>query len=210
MDSRFDTFIECLAITPQAYNAANQYAYGGEGNSIRRENLRLYLEQMADLRPRVLLVGEAPGYRGCRLTGVPFTSEFIILRGAGSFGLFGGSKGYQKTSELAMVCKEQTATIVWETLDRLPSIPLLWNAVPFHPHKAGNPQSNRLPNSHELETGRRFLHELGCLFNVATVVAVGNTAEATLKRMGISCRKVRHPANGGKREFVEGMGRVMR
>src|SRR5205823_6053994 len=101
MASRFDNFIEKLARVPQSCSLTNQYAFSGEANSIRRANLRLYLEQMASLRPVALLVGEAPGYRGCRLTGIPFTSEFIIMRGVAELGLFGESRGYRKTSESA-------------------------------------------------------------------------------------------------------------
>lgn len=210
MVSRFDSFIESLASVPSACGVANQYAYESEANSIRRENLRLYLEHMAALRPDILLVGEAPGYRGCRLTGVPFTSEFIMLNGSRSSGLFGQSKGYRKASESTRIYREQSATIVWETLGRLPKVPLLWNAFPFHPYKMDNQQSNRIPNSRELETGKRFLEELVGLFDIGKIAAVGNTAEATLAAMGIACCKIRHPANGGKREFVEGIGRLIR
>lgn len=44
------------------------------GNGARRGNLADYLRLMARREPTLLLVGEAPGYRGCRLTGIPFTS----------------------------------------------------------------------------------------------------------------------------------------
>ena len=44
----------------------------------RRENLKLYLEKMKKLNPSFLLLGEAPGYKGCRLTGIPFSSEKIL------------------------------------------------------------------------------------------------------------------------------------
>lgn len=43
------------------------------------------------------------------------------------------------------------------------------------------------------------------MFNIEKVVAVGNKAEESLKKLGISCHKVRHLAQGGKNEFVEGM-----
>jgi hypothetical protein len=39
------------------------------------DNLRLYLDAMIKMKgKRVLLVGEAPGYKGCKITGIPFTS----------------------------------------------------------------------------------------------------------------------------------------
>ncbi|MPN64510.1 hypothetical protein SDC9_212285 [bioreactor metagenome] len=43
------------------------------------------------------------------------------------------------------------------------------------------------------------------MFNIEKVVAMGNKAEESLKKLGISCEKVRHPAQGGKNEFVEGI-----
>ena len=42
------------------------------GAAIRAANLKAYLG--ARLHPRLMLVGEAPGYRGCRFSGIAFTS----------------------------------------------------------------------------------------------------------------------------------------
>jgi hypothetical protein len=52
----------------------------GAGARLRRQRLRAYLELRADAT--VLLVGEAPGYRGARISGLPFMSE-RQLTGAG-------------------------------------------------------------------------------------------------------------------------------
>src|SRR4051812_35512122 len=49
-------------------------------DSIRRENLKRYVECFVR-PPRYLLVGEAPGWRGCRFSGVPFTSEAQLVEG---------------------------------------------------------------------------------------------------------------------------------
>jgi hypothetical protein len=43
------------------------------------------------------------------------------------------------------------------------------------------------------------------MFNIEKVIAMGNKAEESLNKLGISCEKVRHPAQGGKNEFVEGI-----
>ena len=50
----------------------NQYAEGPRC-ALLRERLVRYLEERADAP--LLLVGEAPGYRGARVSGIPFTSE---------------------------------------------------------------------------------------------------------------------------------------
>ncbi|MEX2465175.1 MAG: hypothetical protein WD428_04775, partial [Gaiellaceae bacterium] len=45
----------------------------GEGAPVRRERLAAYLEEHAGAA--WILVGEAAGYRGARVSGIPFTSE---------------------------------------------------------------------------------------------------------------------------------------
>src|SRR5262249_50780611 len=45
----------------------------GEGAALRRERLSAYLGARAEAP--LLLVGEAPGFRGARVSGIPFTSE---------------------------------------------------------------------------------------------------------------------------------------
>lgn len=181
----------------------NHYAGSGGPVRIRRTNLRRYLEQMANRNPRVLLVGEAPGHRGCRLTGVPFTSEAILLRGVPNHDLFGRDNGYALTDEREQVTAEQTATIVWDLLQTLHPLPLLWNALPFHPFRPGHLWSNRTPRVAELALGRPFLHHLLENFPIETVVAVGNKAAQALSRWDVSAHQVRHPSHGGKAQFTE-------
>ncbi len=138
-----------------------------------------------------------------------FTSEFILLHGLNKIGLFGQSRGYQKTNEVKNLCKEASASILWETLDEIPYSPLIWNAFPFHPFQDGNEQSNRKPTTIEIAIGQNFLQAVIRLFDIKIVVAIGNTAEATLKSMGITCQKVRHPSHGGKIKFTMGINAVI-
>ncbi|MHC4230490.1 MAG: hypothetical protein ACYSW0_23900, partial [Planctomycetota bacterium] len=91
------TLIDELADVPGTEKLFNPYHGSGEKAAICRGNFGRYLEQMWALKPRVLLVSEAYGYRGARLTGVPLTSERVMLAGVEKFGLFG--KGYRQTSE---------------------------------------------------------------------------------------------------------------
>ena len=155
------------------------------------------------------MVGEAPGYRGCRLTGVPFTSELILLNGVDRFEIFGRSRGYMKTNEFIDISTESTATIMWNALERIKRLPLLWNAFPFHPFKNRCLQSNRTPTNDELKIGERYLRGLIQLFDTKAVVAIGNRAESTLINIGINFKRVRHPANGGKTEFTNGIDDIM-
>jgi len=210
--ARFDRFIDELARVELSDRAVNQYFRGGpdaRGNALRRRNLRRYLGEMDTIGPRLLLVGEAVSHRGGRLTGIAFTSESLMLCGVD---LPGGRRilgdGYRKATTSERLSTEASATMVWSTIRRITPLPLLWNAFPFHPFTRGNPLSNRMPSAAELAIGERFIEWLLRLFPIERVVAIGNHAASSLTRLGIEHVKVRHPSQGGKRLFVEGMARM--
>lgn len=175
-------------------------------NRQRRRNLRIYLETLAETAPRTMLVGEALGYRGGCLSGIPFTSLDQITRGGHP--LLEPSRGYLDPGDGGRVRAEASATMIWESFDRLPSPPLLWNACPFHPHAPGRPQSNRPPRSGEVSNGARFLLRIARLFEVDRFVAVGRVASAGLSRLGIEHDYVRHPSVGGKRQYLDGLAQL--
>lgn len=205
-----EKFIDDLAKIKNSDCFYNQYSYEYEVNSIRRNNLLLYLKQIKKLKPKIMLCGEAPSYRGMRLTGVPFTSRKILKKGIEKFYLFGEEKGYKVTDEFEGVNSEPTATMIWETMVNLDISFVGWNAFPFHPFKKGDVQSNRLPTTQEVKIGEKFLEELIDYFKIKKVVAVGNTAFTTLSNLEIKCDKVRHPANGGKTDFVKGINKIFK
>ncbi|MBI2984418.1 MAG: uracil-DNA glycosylase [Candidatus Kerfeldbacteria bacterium] len=208
MPSTTGRFLDRLARVPSGRNFFNQYAAGNKHNVIRRRNLQLYFGEVERFSPKTLLLGEAPGYQGSRLTGVPFMSEDILLSGVQPLSMFGQKKGYRKTKEFTRVHKEPTATIVWSTLAQFRFVPLLWSAFPFHPFQPGRVQSNRAPNQREVELGKDFFQELMDIFRIKNVVAVGNVAHQTLAAVGMETVKLRHPSHGGKTEFVRGLARL--
>ncbi len=206
----FDQLLNDLAQVPVAADATNQYADNGvAGNAVRRANLRRALEQAHDRQPRLLLVGEAPGYLGARRTGIPFTSERIMLSGIDPPGLFGAARGFVLATDDGRISAEQTATIVWREIAQLGVITVGWNAFPFHPHRRDNPHSNRKPRADEVVLGLPFLARVCVIFPAALVVAMGNTADQALTRLGVPHHKVRHPAQGGARQFAAGLRAVV-
>jgi uracil-DNA glycosylase len=172
---RTSSFVERLAAV-RIGETFNQYVHA----PALCDRLAAYLARRTEAP--ILLVGEAAGYRGARVSGLPFTSE-RQLTGEGP--------------------SEATATIVHRVLAELglEEQVLLWNVVPTHPHRRGEPRSNRRPTRAEVAAARRFLDELT---RGRRVVGVGRLAEAVL-----AAPYVRHPSHGGAERFREGLARLV-
>lgn len=201
--------VDQLAGLPESDRLFNPYAGEDSGASIRRRNFDLYLNDMLNRQPRSVMVFEAPGYRGCRFSGIPVTSERIMLRGIEKWGLFG--EGYEQSSDVPGGIAEMTATILWEALiEYANEPPLIWNTVPLHPHQIGEPMSNRTPTITEQRDGAVMIDAMLELFQPARILAVGRTAERMLTERGCEATALRHPSQGGKPEFVRGLKEVFR
>lgn len=185
----------------------NIYNKNTEGFENTTNNLSIYLQKMLILKPKYLLVGEAPGHKGCRWSGIPFVSERILKENA----FFGLENGY-KIRDIKKPQTENSATIVWETLDNFGIYPLIWNAFPFHPYKTNDKNSNRTPTKQELEYGRQILLDLLNIFEFepCNIIAVGKQAKKSLSYFSefSNIKEIRHPANGGKQEFVKGIQKL--
>jgi len=170
-------------------------------------NLRVYLNGVVSAPgERVLLVGEAPGYKGCRITGIPFTSSEQITRSSHPFFL-----KIRNELQFEKLESENSATIVWEFLQTRTVVPLCWNSFPFHPFKVGKPDSNRAPNREELTLGLGYLQELMDMYKPARIAGIGRKGEAAIRALSPHGEAVyiRHPSHGGKNEFMRGMERLL-
>lgn len=157
--------------------------------------------------PEFIVCGEAPGYLGCRHSGIAFTSERLLLEGT----ILRVAQPSSRLTSRPLPFSEPSATIVWKTLYRLgiAERTILWNALQLHPHKPGNPRSNRTPTPAEIALGVPAMRILIEAFPDAKIIAVGRQAEGLLRGLGISTvGVVRHPANGGARAFAEGMRKL--
>ncbi|MGA7827973.1 MAG: uracil-DNA glycosylase [Geobacteraceae bacterium] len=166
----------------------------------KRERLARHL----DCDPSFILVGEAPGYQGCRYSGIAFTSERLLLEGA----IPRIAPLSSRLSTRRLPFSEPSATIVWKTLNRLgiAERTILWNAVQLHPHPVAKPWSNRTPTAKELGLGEAALDLLIAAFPSAKIVAVGKKAESQMQSLGITpLATLRHPAFGGATAFAAGL-----
>lgn len=176
----------------------------GNGPAEKLNRLALHL----DCNPEFILAGEAPGYQGCRYSGIAFTSERLL--GEGAIPRIPALTGRLSTRRLPF--SEPSATIVWKTLYRLgvAERTVLWNAMQLHPYRLDNLWSNRTPTPDEIKLGEPALQILIETFPAARIVAVGKKSEGLLREMGIPIAgSVRHPANGGATEFAAGLKDLM-
>ena len=196
--------IETLPVgLPGLYNPWQdhcQHDIDASGPAQRRERLARHL----DCDPDFIIVGEAPGYQGCRYSGIAFTSERLLIEG----GIPRIPTLHHRLSKRRLPFSEPSATIVWKTLYRLgiAERTILWNALQLHPHRVADPWSNRTPAPNELLLGGPALQLLIAAFSSARIVAVGRKAEQLMVAMNVTpSATVRHPANGGATAFAAGM-----
>lgn len=197
-----DEFIDELKNYKSTSTVTNPYLVEGVA-----ANLKKYLEVMLPIKSKcVLLVGEAPGYKGCKITGIPFTSGKVFENVAHPVLL-----QLKNKLSLSRIESENTATIVWSYLATKVNTPLFWNSFPFHPHNTGNQKSNRGPNSDEIAYGVRFLHALHEIFKPERIAGIGKAGVECAKQAfpSIEIKYIRHPSFGGKSDFIKGMNEII-
>lgn len=184
-------FIDYISsIDPPSEHSINMYAVKPHC----KHNLSVYIEQMLEVKPTILLMGEAPGFHGCGITGIPFTDE----RTLSSHPFFVG-RGYEYSEKPE---HEKTAGIVWSTM--IDKVPLMWNIYPFHPFGI-HERTNRKPNRDEIILGREIAEQFISLFPIQKIYAVGRAAQSFRPNL----EYVRHPSYGGQAIFKEQINKIL-
>ena len=165
---------------------------------LRSRTLQSVIEAAADRGVDSLWVGRDPGHRGGRRTGLAFTDDIHLHEHAERWGLS------IRRPTIGEKVSEQTATVIWKALSRIESPVFLWNVFPLHPHKPGIPFSNRPHTAHERKIGEELFLELILLLQPRRLVAIGNDAAKTARRLGDrrTIIQVRHPSHGGQAQFL--------
>ena len=192
---------------------------GRNAPAIRRQQLRAYLQKRVG-KANVAVIGEAVGYRGGHFSGIPMTSERLLLGRSKKVCLksndfFSGIKPRRtsKPEKRPHGFAEPTATIVWGTLLRgslKPDQFVLWNAFPWHSFDSRRGMlSNRMPNKSERVAGLPVLKAFLELFSCDQVVALGKIAAAQLEELDVNAHCVRHPASGGAKLFRQQIAKIV-
>jgi hypothetical protein len=174
--------------------------------TLRLANLRRYLELSA---ATTLLVGEAPGWRGATVTGVPFMSVRELTARPGLLTGDPGGDGFSAPRDPAAAW-ELSASIVQKACRSWPVQPLHWPVYPNHPFTAADRATNRAPRVPEVRAGAPIAVELVRALGIERVIAVGRKAEHALEAAGIAATAVRHPAQGGAGIFAAQMAELGR
>jgi hypothetical protein len=224
--NELDDFLRLLKRSPSGavfnpwWQVDEQNDIGPNAPAVRRKHLRAYLQQRLG-KEKLALIGEAVGYRGGHFSGIPMTSERLLLGRSKTVPLksndFFSDINPRRTSKPEKCpdgFSEPTATIVWGTLLQhglKPDQFVLWNAFPWH---SFDPRrgllSNRMPNKSERAVGVPVLKAFFELFPCDRVVALGKIAAAQLQELGVDVHCVRHPASGGAKLFREQIAQVVK
>ena len=238
---QLDKFLRLLKASPSGavfnpwWQIDEENDIGPNCPAIRRKHLAVYFRERLG-KARLAIVGEALGYRGGHFSGIPMTSERMLLgkkpeivaalfqrRALNAPGDAGRRQPLQiiagikprrtsKPSTCQNGFSEPTATIVWGALLKtgvLPNEFVLWNAFPWHsfdPHRGL--LSNRMPNKSEQLFGRPVLKAFLELFPCPQIVALGKIAAAQLAHLGVNAHCVRHPASGGAKLFRQQIAKI--
>jgi hypothetical protein len=159
---------------------------GRNAPAIRRQQLHAYLQKRVG-KAKLAVIGEAIGYRGGHFSGIPMTSERLLLGRSKTVHIkprdFFSDVKPRRTSKREKCpdgFSEPTATIVWSTLLQhglKPDQFVLWNAFPWHSFDPRRGRlSNRMPKKSERAAGLMVLKAFLELFSCERVVALGKIA----------------------------------
>lgn len=166
---------------------------------IRMNNLLEYFKILP--QTDTLLLGEAPGYLGCRRTGLPFTDEHILFEIPKIFGLdlqFGKATFRGKD-------RENSAMYMWKELKQLIRPPFLWNIIPFHPFEKDNELTNRTPITKDFELIEQITKYFLKHTSFDRIFAIGKISQTYLKKLDFEVDYIRHPSYGGFADFKAGL-----
>lgn len=197
-----DIFLQKLAKRANKNSSNNPYKDPRVLN-----NLKLYLEALRqNYYNGTMLIAEAPGYSGCNITGIPFTTVKILEEKPHR--IFKELNGKLYKGEHF---SDISGAIIWEYLKDKEKLPLFWNSFPFHPYKKYKKLSNRKPSTPEIKEGIGYIEDLIQIFKPKTIASLGRYGQLSLQKIypDKDIKYIRHPSYGGKDGFIEGINKLI-
>ena len=150
----------------------------------QRTNFEMFLKKYKS--SKYILIGEAPGRRGCLQSGVPFCDCHTLLE-------FLDKKDEKNTGKFL---KESSAQKIFKVF---PCGFIAWNVFPIQPCKKNG--ENRTPRSNELENGESFLFKFLDIFLIEgkDIILVGSMAkkyESKIRKkyQSVKIKHIIHPS----------------
>ncbi|OZM57185.1 hypothetical protein CIB95_06880 [Lottiidibacillus patelloidae] len=144
--------------------------YGGDRISIQLYNLYKYLRKMNSYEPSILILGEHPHFAREARTGIPFTSEHVIVKMNDRHGVL-----EKDVYKLIGIRKDSFSALLWGQINKMSNPPLLWNLFPFYPHQENSPSNHRSLTIQEMEWGNQLLLKiLEAYPSITKVFVIGN------------------------------------
>ena len=192
-DKAIDKFVESLKDDGRLPNIQNPW-----NDSQNVENLKEFLKLRKSAK--YILVGEAPGRKGCLQCGVPFCDDYTIEK------ILGKDLGKKKK------LKETSAQRIYAVFG---NNFIAWNAFPYQPCKSPTDKTNRTPSSDEIQYGLSKLKEFLQLFGGdKTIFLLGSKAldawqklvdkEQNQSFLKNQCIKLLHPSSQADRYRKKG------
>ena len=159
---------------------------------IKRNNLKKFFMQSKNAK--YILIGEAPGRKGCLKCGVPFCDDYTL------------AKLLSEAEVVGNFSKETSAQRIYMTFK---NNFVAWNVFPFQPCFPDG--RNRTPSDKEIREGIVFLEDfLDIFYNQKStrVILLGNKAKDAFDFPKIDAIEVIHPSSlADKKRFKIGYSR---
>ena len=140
-EEKIDNFINKLSNFKSRNNVKNPW----EGEN-QRDNLKKFLMQAKN--PKYILIGEAPGRKGCLKCGVPFCDDYTLA---------------ELISEPSVEAKRSKETSAQRIYQAFKKGFVAWNVFPFQPCYSDG--RNRTPTRNEIAEGEQYLLDFLDIFN---------------------------------------------
>ncbi len=183
-----EKFIRLLKKSPPGavfnpwWQVDKQNDIGRNAPGIRRKQLGAYFRKRLG-KTKLAVIGEAVGYRGGHFSGIPMTSERMLVGKKKDDGI----EPEQVFSSPAAAGPRRTSK----------------------PPRRGM-LSNRTPTKKEQAAGLSVLKAFLDLFPCYEIVALGKVAASQLKELDVEMHRVRHPASGGAKLFRRQIAKILR